>query len=77
MGISEITSPTQKAIVAVLMDGKPHTREELLGCLDELSSLKTLQVHICGIRKAINSSGLHVVCELANNRIHYRMVRLV
>ena len=45
---------TELKILAVLLDGKPHTKEELRGCLaDELSDNSVLRVHMCNLRRKL------------------------
>ncbi len=69
---------TQKAILAVLADGQPHTREELHRCLpDELSELSAVRFHVCNIRKVLRAKGQDIICELKKRRIHYRHVRII
>ena len=69
---------TRKKMLALLSDGKPHSRKELHACLwDQMSPLSNIQSHICMIRKAIEGSGKAIVCEIYKSKISYRLVRLV
>lgn len=69
---------TQNAILAVLSDGQPHTREELHRCLpDDMTEMSAVRVHVCNIRKVLRLKGQDIVCELKNGRIHYRHVRIL
>lgn len=71
-------TPTQRRILEVLSDGMWHHREELKKCLyDELSRLKAVRDHISNMRKVLRPLGNDIICELANRRIGYRLVRLV
>jgi len=66
-------TPTQQAIVNVLNDGRLHSREELLLCLDDdLADIKTLNVHLCNIRKKLTPQGYLLDCVVRNRRLHYR-----
>ena len=67
-----------EAILELLADGQPHTKQEIiLQCMDELSSANALQVHICGLRKLLRPRGQDIICELVNRRINYRHIRLL
>lgn len=69
---------TQNAMLAVLSDGQPHTREELHKCLpDELSEMSAVRFHISNIRKVLRPKGQDIVCELKYGKIHYRHVRII
>jgi len=68
---------TQEALLAVLSDGKPHDRSELLSAMDKLTDFKTVRVHISNIRKKLRPRGEEIVCEYANRRTFYRHVRLL
>lgn len=71
-------TPTQARILAVLSDGLPHTPEELVGCLwDEMTSVKTVRVHIHAIRKILRPAGQDIVCEYIRRDCLYRHVRLL
>ncbi len=76
--ISNNLTPTQKAMLCVLADGRPHTREELHACLpDELGALSNIQNHIAAIRKTLRSRGEDIVCEYHKRSLYYRHVRLL
>ncbi len=69
---------TQTAILAVLSDGQPHTREELHKCLpDDMTEMAAVRVHVCNIRKLLRPKGEDIICELKNSKIHYRHVRIL
>lgn len=68
-------TPTEQRIVDMLSDGLPHSREELVGTIDELATRKNLQVHITRIRNKLRPIGEDVVCEAVSLR--YRHVRLI
>ena len=69
---------TQQAMLDVLADGLPHTREELHACLpDELGPLGNIRRHLVAIRKVLRPKGHDIVCERVRRRSHYRHVRLL
>ncbi len=69
---------TQNAILVVLSDGQPHTREELHKCLpDDMTEMSAVRVHVCNIRKVLRTRGQDIICELKNGGIHYRHVRIL
>lgn len=89
-GNSQLT-PTQKAMLCVLADGRPHTREELFACLPSsqgltseqqaeaagLGALSNIQNHITAIRKVVCPQGEDVLCVLHKRTICYRYVKLL
>ena len=69
---------TEKKMLDVLRDGRPHSRQELHGCLhDDLGPLRNINQHISNLRRKIRERGEMIVCELVNRRIHYRHVKLL
>lgn len=71
-------TPTQQSILNVLADGRPHSRDELIGCLeDDFANRKNLNVHLANLRARIRPVGRDIVCELVNRRICYRHVMLI
>jgi len=63
----------------VLSDGLPHAPEELHACLaDELGERNTINVHLCGLRKILNSRGEDIIFERGTLYGQwYRWVRLL
>ena len=72
-------TPTQRRMLALLADGKAHSRRELWKLLwDEQSSLGAIRRHICEARKLVRAQGGDIVCEITQHgRICYRHVRLL
>ena len=71
-------TPTQRAMLDVLADGLPHTREELHACLpDELGVIGNIRPHITAIRKVLRPRGQDIICETAYRRTRYRHVRML
>lgn len=71
-------TPTQKRMLLILADGKPHSREELHSCLnDDQGSLSNIQPHITYLRNKVRPLGQDIICEFANRRIFYRHIRLL
>lgn len=68
---------TQKRLLDLMQDGLPHSRPELHRLLyDELADKKTINVHLCHIRKKLKDD-LQIICELYKRNLYYRLVRLV
>ena len=66
-------TPTQRRMLELLADGKPHTRRELHALLtDELSGGGAVRRQICEARKIARAQGGEIVCERV---IFYRHVR--
>jgi len=69
-------TPVETKMLQLLSDGKPHTREELHGCLwDDKSYLRTIQFHLSKIRQRLRPQGQDIICELFKRQIHYRHIR--
>lgn len=73
-------TPTQRRILRLLSDGKPHTKEEVKGCLgDELASMSAVYFQISRLRQKLATKGEDIV--YATNgfglRKAYRHVRLL
>ena len=65
-------------MLALLADGRPHTRAELHSCLfDTYGPLTNIKAHLTAIRKQLRPMGMEVVCEVVNRRICYRQIRLL
>jgi len=69
---------TEERILALLQDGKPHTRKEVRCSIgDEHTSLKSVSFHLSNIRKVLNPKGHDIICEFRHKNISYRWVRLL
>lgn len=69
---------TERKILRVVSDGKPHTREELRACLlDQRSQDATVAVHLTGLRKKINPMGLDIICVWHRRQRKYQWVKLL
>ncbi len=67
-------SPTQAKMLAVLKDGRPHSKQELHACLnDELSTMANVYNHIKLINDKLRQSEQRILSENG----HYRWVRLL
>jgi DNA-binding CsgD family transcriptional regulator len=65
-------TPTQRKILAVLSDGRPHSREELFACLpDDLGSVSNVRAHLSILRRKLR--GRLIVCELHGRAAFYRL----
>lgn len=70
--------PVQRRMVQMLLDGLPHRREELHGCLaDRLGPLSNIKSNISKIRKQAHIFGLDIVCVLFQRTVWYRLVRAI
>lgn len=66
---------TQQAMVDILSDGMPHTREELHACCGP-SSMSTIRFHLTYIRKKL-PPGEDILLRILNRRRYYQWVRLL
>lgn len=68
-------TPTQQAILKVLSDGEPHSKEDLrLALGDEMASMKTVRVHLSHIRKKLPEKEF-ILCVVRGYNISYQHVR--
>lgn len=64
-------TPTERAILELLSDGKAHHRDAIRDHCDIASSDK-VSFHVRNIRKKIERVGQAMPCILINRRIHYQ-----
>jgi DNA-binding response OmpR family regulator len=70
----EAFTRTEQAIFDILSDGKGHRRKDLHKTLCGPSSPKTINVHICKLRKKL-PAGLEIVAVASQNGLVFRMMR--
>ena len=71
-------TPTQRAIMQVLKDGRPHRREELkMAFSDALCSDVTIRVHVFHINQKIRPLGQEIVVVFRERQRLYRWVRII
>jgi DNA-binding response OmpR family regulator len=71
-------TPTQVRMLALLADGRMHTKEELQLCLsDELSGFNAVRIHLTYLRKKLRPIGQDILCEYNQHKYFYRHVRLL
>lgn len=72
-------TPTEKRILAILSDGKPHTREELKTALwDELGSIQNLAARMTYLRRKLGRRGEGIAFTRTTGFLGtYTLVRLV
>lgn len=71
-------TPTEQRIMDVLNDELPHTRDELLKCLeDSVATAKNLHPHLSGIRGKIAFIGQTIASSSDNGIFYYRLARKV
>lgn len=70
-------TPTEQRILAVLADGRLHTRQELLAVLeDDQPGDKAVAMHVTRLRKKLLARGEHISNEYYSGWF-YRHVRLL
>lgn len=67
---------TERAILEILSDGKPHHRDELRDRCD-LSGSSSVTKHIQKMRPKVARVGQLIPCVLVNRRIHYQHVQML
>lgn len=69
-------TPTQRRLLQVLADGKPHTAAELFACLpDDLGEVTNVRSHLTELRKRLRGKGQEIACELVGRQAFYTLVR--
>ncbi len=71
-------TPTEQRLVAMLSDGKTHSRRELLTCIDDdQAEFSNLQWHLSQVRKQVRPMGQEIMFVSGNCVSGYRHVRLL
>lgn len=71
-------TPTQRAIMQVLSDGRPHHKSELMQCLnDELSSPSAIFPHISLIRTKLRRRGEKIILIKDGKECFYQLRRVL
>lgn len=71
-------TPTQARMLAVLADGRPHTRKELHACLeDDLAALAAIKWHIKKLRKKLKPERKGIVCICEGWVYSYQLVGIL
>lgn len=71
-------SVAQQKILAVLADGFPHDRAEMLACLDgQFCTTSILRARISELRTHLRARGQDILVEFIRGKLHYRHVRLL
>lgn len=70
-------TPTQRNILRLLADGKPHARDEIHMLCCECAEVDVVRAHISMMRKVLAERGEDVVCITRNRRSFYQHVRLI
>ena len=66
---------TERKILDLLEDGKPHRRKEVILTFgDEFTSRAALSIHLHRIRKVLNPKGQDVICQFLQRGYWYRWV---
>lgn len=73
-------TPTENNILRQLRDGRPHTKEELLGCLFSNGYRRNnlLYVHVCNLRRKLPfiMPGYVIGTERLGSTLYYKLTRL-
>ena len=65
-------TPTQRRMLALLSDGKVHSKEEMHKCLcDELGRIENISPHVTHLRQQLRTVNRDLVCEHGGG---YRLV---
>ena len=71
-------TPTESRLVAMLSDGKVHSRRELLTCIDDdQAEFANLRVHLSRVRKKVQPLGQDIMYVSGNCTSGYRHVCLL
>lgn len=70
-------TPSEKRVLGVLSDGFPHTKDELLPCLDYSRTHNALGQKMFHLKKKLQKRGETILCEYYFQKYMYRHVRLL
>ncbi len=74
--VPRVTVPQR--MLNLLADGRPHTAQELHGCLeDELGPVSNIEVHLSILRKALETRGEDITCRRRDGVTWYAHVRSI
>lgn len=70
-------TPTQRRILAVLSDGRPHPYGDLIACLyDDQGTAANVQPHITYLRRKLKPLGQTILGVRVRGRHCYRLIAL-
>lgn len=71
-------TPTQKRLLEVLGDDRPHPKSALMECLaDDLATQKLLFQHLVLLRKKLREQGLDIATIKIAEHTSFQLVRLL
>jgi hypothetical protein len=71
-------TPAEHRILQLLSDGQRHRTKELKFAVgDEHTSLLSVRVAVCELRKKLIPLGENIICEFYRGAFYYRHVRLI
>jgi predicted Zn-ribbon and HTH transcriptional regulator len=70
-------TPTERALMEVISDGKPHELEELRELIDELSEKQAVYFHMCNLRKKLERIGQSIVMVRKRKISYYQLIRIL
>lgn len=71
-------TPTQQRLYDLLLDGYPHSRDELISLLDDEFNERPedcVYAHLSNMRKQLGPHGQDIVTRGINGKSTYRLVR--
>ena len=72
---------TEKKLLKLFADAKPHTKDEIAEALEDplmyVNGYAALYMHIRRIRKKLNKIDQTIICVYANHRLAYQQLRLL
>lgn len=71
-------TPTEKRILDLLRDGRPHHRKEVHACLeDDLSDISAIYPHMTRLRNKLQPSGQDILAVTTGRTTYYQQVVLL
>ena len=70
-------SPTQRLMLDILVDGKPHHPSELHACLDSYGDESNIHRHLSALRKILRPQGQDIICQFIRRQRLWRLIRCV
>jgi DNA-binding CsgD family transcriptional regulator len=69
-------TPTERAMLKVLSDGRRHSKDDLKCCCGPCGS-QTVNFHLANIRRKLRARHEDIVCVLRHKSLWYQHVRLL
>lgn len=73
-------TPTEERLLVLLLDGQPHSRQELIAHGmegDELTEASALRTHLSSLRTKLRPTGTTVIAQSLGTYVRFRLMGYV